>query len=808
MLTIFRQALIEYARILPFVDVTSAEERLPLLELYIERTLALRGEDSSTLNLSEKHSLSDLVREPSARLILAGEPGAGKTTCLYRLILDYANSETTTDRESMLAEPRPLPLLFQPRSRSSTHELIEPLFPAGHTDLPFTFPPPIEELLRIGDSDALPTLKQKLQSGGCLILIDGDLILEARNAASWRSAIECLVALHPANRFVVTCRTHMIDVLLPLAGFDTYSLLPLNDQEVEAFIACWYPVITQHKQLGPDAVAERIAILQGRLRGDEYLRKLAENPLALALYVLVCAETGLQPPPYPLILRRLLEYLLSCHHSDSERMIISDADDAMFLVVDEQIDLLIKIAMPFQAALQSSANQDAVLHHTKVESLLSDLLEAYSIEYHHTVEVVIPHMLASWQRHGILAQSGEPPVYWMPWRQLREYLAARALTMLSDFPTQAYILRDEPHWRALLPVATHDLVYDNAPIVALALPRLLLNSATGAGSVRDILLAAECLLETGGRPEVGSALHDEICAHLLSVLNNSDAYLVDRIQAGLLLGRLGDPRFAQLLPPTANVAAGPYLFGSRAGFDDERPQLQVDVPAFAIGLYAVTHQEFGYFMASVPDHPLPHYWHDGRFNNPSQPVVGVTWEDANAYCRWLTVELRKAGLLSPNLVVRLPLEIEWEKAATWDQRRRLKRPYPWGDKWSSARANTAEDRGAWLTVPVGCYPDGVSAYGVHDMVGNVWEWMANEYASYPGAHTQFHEEGSYTLRGLSCISLPSNARCTYRSRLPASYWRYHLGFRIVIARPLQAVAEESYTQRQLARAKLRKSRTL
>jgi iron(II)-dependent oxidoreductase len=419
------------------------------------------------------------------------------------------------------------------------------------------------------------------------------------------------------------------------------------------------------------------------------------------------------------------------------------------------------------------------------------------------MEVVIPHMLACWQHQGLLAQSGEPPAYQMPWRQLREYLAARALTMQSDFPTHAYMLRDEPQWRALLPLATHELVYDNAPIVARALPRLLLGSATGAGTVPDILLAAECLLEAGGRAEVGSALHDEVCDHLLTALNNADAQLVDRIQAGLLLGQLGDPRFAELLPPTVNIPAGPYPFGSRAGYDDEGPQMQVDVPAFAIGLYAVTHQEFGRFLADVPDHPLPHYWHDGRFNNPSQPVVGVTWEDANAYCNWLTVELRKANLLSPNLVVRLPSEVEWEKAAAWDPRRRMKRIYPWGDKWSSARANTADNRGVWLTVPVGCYPDGVSAYGVHDMIGNVWEWMANEYANYPGAHAQFYEEGSYTLRGLSCISLPSNARCTYRSRLPASYWRYHLGFRIVIARPLHMLAAESYTQRQPARAKLR-----
>ncbi|HJZ50337.1 MAG TPA: SUMF1/EgtB/PvdO family nonheme iron enzyme, partial [Roseiflexaceae bacterium] len=68
-------------------------------------------------------------------------------------------------------------------------------------------------------------------------------------------------------------------------------------------------------------------------------------------------------------------------------------------------------------------------------------------------------------------------------------------------------------------------------------------------------------------------------------------------------------------------------------------------------------------------------------------------------------------------------------------------------------------------------------------IGNVWEWMASQYRSYPGAAVRFHEPASYVLRGSSCISLPKQARCTYRSRLPADYWRYHLGFRIVIARP-------------------------
>ena len=103
----------------------------------------------------------------------------------------------------------------------------------------------------------------------------------------------------------------------------------------------------------------------------------------------------------------------------------------------------------------------------------------------------------------------------------------------------------------------------------------------------------------------------------------------------------------------------------------------------------------------------------------------------------------------------------------------------------SVAFEVGERREAWFTTPVGCYPDGTSAYGVYDMVGNVWEWTAGEYASYPDAATPFYEPGSYTLRGSSCVSLPSNTRCTYRSRLPAWHWRYHLGFRVVLARPLE-----------------------
>jgi formylglycine-generating enzyme required for sulfatase activity len=231
------------------------------------------------------------------------------------------------------------------------------------------------------------------------------------------------------------------------------------------------------------------------------------------------------------------------------------------------------------------------------------------------------------------------------------------------------------------------------------------------------------------------------------------------------------------------IPAGPFVMGKKDGYDDERPEQHVLVAAFAIGIYPVTCKEYAAFLDDTA-HQLPRYWHDTRFNNMSYPVVGVTWHDAVAYCAWLNARLGQAGLRAPDLVVRLPLETEWEKAASWDPRSQTKRLYPWGNEWNDARANTAAGRGDWMTTPVGCYPEGVSAYGLHDCIGNVWEWTASVYRSYPGAAAPFEEPGSYTLRGSSCVSLPTHTRCTFRSRLVASYWRYHLGFRIVIAHPL------------------------
>ncbi|MEU3526400.1 formylglycine-generating enzyme family protein [Streptomyces sp. NPDC038707] len=145
----------------------------------------------------------------------------------------------------------------------------------------------------------------------------------------------------------------------------------------------------------------------------------------------------------------------------------------------------------------------------------------------------------------------------------------------------------------------------------------------------------------------------------------------------------------------------------------EAPRAEIHVPAFRIARTPVTVGQWAPFAAAtgrpVPEAPTDH------------PVIGVAWEAATAYCRWLGERLGGLG-------VRLPTEDEWERAARGDD----DREFPWGDEYRTGLANLV-DLGIGTTTPVGSFPEGASPFGVLDMAGNADEWTATRYAPYPGA---------------------------------------------------------------------------
>jgi len=169
----------------------------------------------------------------------------------------------------------------------------------------------------------------------------------------------------------------------------------------------------------------------------------------------------------------------------------------------------------------------------------------------------------------------------------------------------------------------------------------------------------------------------------------------------------------------------------------------------------------------------PFYWQDTRFNTRTQPVVGVTWYEAQAYCAWLAYH--------SGLPVRLPTEAEREVATRGAEMRR----YAYGAEPNAACANTAETH-IGATTPIGIFPCGATPENVHDLSGNIWEWTSSLYRPYPYRADDGREDATVpdeyrVVRGGSWYHRAFQARGAYRGAL---YRPYHandnVGFRIVI----------------------------
>lgn len=182
----------------------------------------------------------------------------------------------------------------------------------------------------------------------------------------------------------------------------------------------------------------------------------------------------------------------------------------------------------------------------------------------------------------------------------------------------------------------------------------------------------------------------------------------------------------------------------------------------------------------------PFYWRNARYNQSNQPVVGINWWEANAYCSWLTETLRRMAALEDGVIARLPNEWEWERYARGVDDGRY---FPWGsDEDTRQRAHTRFD-GLDLdaATPVGAFPLGRTHDQLMDVAGNVWEWTASR-ALPMGVHhdrKRHRVDGvvDVVVRGGSWFSDVDGAvRCGYRGiDLPQNVY-YDVGIRVILSR--------------------------
>jgi formylglycine-generating enzyme required for sulfatase activity len=362
---------------------------------------------------------------------------------------------------------------------------------------------------------------------------------------------------------------------------------------------------------------------------------------------------------------------------------------------------------------------------------------------------------------------------------------------------------------------------------------------------RDLLLAAELAEDAGWyRLERGGAafkrLRRDLAAALVPVVEGTTLTAKERVQAGVYLGWLGDPRpgVCTLPPDMVRIEGGEFVIGILPEEVDafvaqmmrenpgRKPEQMRDaiqqnwtntqsllLSSFEIARYPLTNAQWKLFIDDngyEPDQSwwddagrawllrddhatqglvrwqkrrckrYPEWWHRERYGitRPNHPVFGVSWYEAVAFCRWIT---QHQGYNPEGYVYILPSEAEWEYTA----RRSMRRAYPWGNEEPDAE-RTNFDQVYDGTTAVGCFAWGATPEDqIHDMAGNVWEWTRSLYQAYPYDPNDGREEmvvgdqNNVIVRGGGWYPRSDNLRASYRGTIPPDYLRLFVGCRLV-----------------------------
>ena len=267
--------------------------------------------------------------------------------------------------------------------------------------------------------------------------------------------------------------------------------------------------------------------------------------------------------------------------------------------------------------------------------------------------------------------------------------------------------------------------------------------------------------------------------HLVSLMRSGELTPPERAAVGRALAELGDPRPGVGVSPDSvpeiywvDIPAGEFVY-------QEGDRLQM--PSFCIARYPITYLQFQAFVEAEDGFADERWWEGLVVREPkpdeqpcpyaNHPRENVSWCAAVAFCRWLSAQLGEQ--------VRLPTEEEWERVTRGPEGR----TYPWGETYLSGSANLAEVAGRAgqyeinRTTAVGIYPEGETAEGVLDLIGNVWEWCLNEF--WDAENIGVEGDARRVMRGGSWSCSPREVSALSRELDLPDYGYAGVGFRVV-----------------------------
>ncbi|MDR3573495.1 MAG: SUMF1/EgtB/PvdO family nonheme iron enzyme [Anaerolineaceae bacterium] len=781
---------------------------------------------------SESVSLPQaLVKLKKQRLAVIGIAGSGKSTLLQWAGLACARSllgEKLSDEQKELIDvfggKAPFPIFIPlrayneyckrnkiPRSLKSLLDFLPDYFGEDQSHCQFT-------------SEFFKTKLQK----NCLLMFDGVDEVEMEDRPGVQQAVETLLNEfnHPQLYCFIASRYSAAYISDQMAGFQRCEVQRLSNEQRRMLIHFWHSAVYAEDittgQKKADQLIDRIET------APEPVRELATTPLMATIFCMVSYSHEL-PRLRAKLYEDAVQVLLAdtLHHEGDFYRGLADWGG---LDWEDRRDHLALIAFTLQECKVSKLP----------ESDLVDLIwQEFKAETRAVSEKNARKFLLDIAERGGLLEEQDKEYGFFTHATFQEYLAGRYLAQeLTDNEQAAFLEKhfaDDQWWEAIRLAAGYLSLGGKKDVDR------FVNVLAEAGKNPDekaaaLALAGECLIDMRKRDEITvKKVSGRIEAALTANPPHSPAPL--RLRLGLALGSLGDLRHNPLEPALCPVPAGVFRMGTSEedkrllkeegaqSWDDEEPAHEVFTSAFSIGKYPLTNLEFKAFVddgkgyenqdywskdgwnwrtgrwdtdlsfiseeetrrqykewlaqRSVAQRAMPFFWDNPQWNGHNLPVVGISWFEAEAYCKWLSTVTGKN--------YRLPTEAEWEKAARGSDGRL----WAWGSIWNAEYCNTDDgDVQAKLrrSTTVGMYPQGHSPCGAEDMLGNVWEWCADWFA--PDIYEtragqavkdpQGPEKGlARVLRGGSWFNSRSSARCAYRNWIVPVLYSYDVGFRLV-----------------------------
>ncbi len=774
------------------------------------------------------------------RLVLLGDPGSGKSTFVNFLAYCLAAHSLEPDagwlkhlpgwREKE-ADCLPLIMILRDFARRLPKKLPEQAEPRHVLDF---------ILVRLKEQNlsfVSKPIAQLLEDGQVLLLFDGlDEVPTVKQRRFVRDAVNAFIQRYPRCRCLVTCRVLSYqprrtrdELDLRLTSMPQFELASFDEDKIDRFIKAWYIELARLGSISQEDAPTLSGYLQQAVRRPD-LWRLASNPLLLTVMALVHTHKGRLPDARALLYEDTVDILLwrweQLKASGSE----SIPRLRQLLLEAGRSDVDLKRVL-WELAYTAHAKASEEGDYEKLVDIDELRLEKALAALHHgsrdwAMQVVDTMKL----RAGLLLERA-PGVFTFPHRTFQEYLAGAHLASLGNFAALGYKLAcQESLWREAILLAAGKLVYlhgdlDKPLALVGELCPAYIDEADNL-AWRNAWLAGDVLQEIGlqrvSDSRLGCDLLERVRLRLADLLCKGKLAPIERARVGRTLAMLGDPRFDPndwYLPKEDTlgfiyIPAGKYIMGSdpqidKQAKDNEQPQHELDLPDFWIARYPVTVVQFRTFTEDSGYNFG--FWQYNTVAN--HPIVMITWHEALMYCVWLTEKLKEIGekrlkeketgekrigdmgfwegLASEKLIVTLPSEAEWEKAA----RGMRGRIYPWGTEFDADKANTSET-GISDTSPVGCFPSGASPYGVLDMSGNVWDWTRSKFGRVQnGGITNIYgypyqldddreslttpQEFAIVLRGGSFYGFDRHARCANRRGDDPGFRGGLFGFRVV-----------------------------